>query len=253
MSSPSSFFPFLLLPLGPMLRSVSMTKDQVQSLSETQAWCWGGEHSDLGYGEATCNLCHKWDGLQNDKYWFSASWHLLNSVLHKAHQLDLIQMFPQKVHLDLIFFQMHKVEMVWASLFVLQRLKCCISSSWQTLSTRTSCSIGLMPNLMYCLYWKHQNQTYFNFRFYSYHYWFFLELFHPICYHFNFFSLQEFGESFDSLYLCGWGLFMWVRAVHQTSLQWPNSPILEATSTYYVICELLPFILTGTLWLRVVV
>lgn len=44
---------------------------------------------------------------------------MLHSVLHKAHQLVLIQMFPWKDHLDLIFFQMHKVEMVQGSLFVL--------------------------------------------------------------------------------------------------------------------------------------
>lgn len=30
---------------------VSVTKDQVQNLSETQAWYWGGKHSDVEYGE----------------------------------------------------------------------------------------------------------------------------------------------------------------------------------------------------------
>lgn len=88
------------------------------------------------------------------------------------------------------------------------KTKCYISSSWQTLSTSTSCSIGLMPDLMYCVYWKHQKQAYFNFRFYSYHYWFFLKLFHPICYQFNFFSLKEFGKG---SWQC---LFVWLGNVY---------------------------------------
>lgn len=37
---------------------------------------------------------------------------LAYAQFHEACQLDLIRMFPQKDHLDLILFQMHKVEMV---------------------------------------------------------------------------------------------------------------------------------------------
>lgn len=109
-----------------------------------------------------------------------------------------------------------------------------------------------MPNLMYRVYWKHQNQTYFNFRFYSYCYWFFLELFHPICYHLNFFPCRNLGKNHDSVYLCGQRLFMSVRAVDQTSLQWPNSPFVEAKSAHCIIWELFSSILTDTLWLRTV-
>lgn len=109
-----------------------------------------------------------------------------------------------------------------------------------------------MPNLMYRVYWKHQKQAYFNFRFYSYYYWFFLELFHPICYHVIFFPCRSLGKDHDSLYFCGWGLFMWLRAVDQTSLQWPNSPFVGAKSAHCIICELFALILTGMLWLRAV-
>lgn len=37
---------------------------------------------------------------------------LAHAQFHKACQLDSIQTFPQKDHLDLILFQMRKVEMV---------------------------------------------------------------------------------------------------------------------------------------------